>query len=113
MTQRTPPQAKIDDKAWPVRILIVVPGGGFRGRREELYAWLNDNIGRPEFAEHSAGRGMDQSGPHDRVAFYFRHPSPAAAFLEAFPELSLSDGTESPTYRSPHIPSGRRSLQER
>jgi putative SOS response-associated peptidase YedK len=41
------------------------------------------------------------------MARYFRTVENAQAFVARFPMLELADGTEFPTYQSPHVPSAR------
>lgn len=107
MTRRSTPQAKIDEAAWPVRIRIVVPPMGLGSQLNKIYAWLDQHLGRSEYALHADG-GIVMDGERlDRVAIYVRHPADADALLEAIP-LTLADGTMSGTYSSPALPFGRR-----
>lgn len=46
MTRRSTLQAKIDDSAFPVRVLICVPEMGFGRRSDALHEWLATWIGR-------------------------------------------------------------------
>ncbi|MDB6179077.1 SOS response-associated peptidase [Paracoccus sp. Z330] len=103
MTRRSTPQAKIDDSAFPVRVLICVPEMGFGRRSDALHEWLATRIGRGNYAWHGGGRG----GTRDRIALYFREPDAASACLTAFPDLELADGTCLPGYSSPYLPFGR------
>lgn len=103
MSRRSTPQHQIDERAWPVRILIRVPEEGFGRNLDDMMAWLMKHIGRANFAHHSGPR----FGQHDSKALYFRHPRKAVDFLEAFPVLDLADGTEYETYRSAALPFGR------
>lgn len=73
-----------------------------------IYAWLDREVGRGEYAVHSGGRAGTDRDIRDRAAFYFRHPEAAARFLAAFPQLEIADGTSSSTYSSPTHPFGRR-----
>lgn len=103
MTRRSTPQAKIDDSAFPVRLLICVPEMGLGSRSDALHEWLATRIGRGNYAWHAGGRG----GTRDRIALYFREPDSASACLTAFPDLELADGTCLPGYSSPFLPFGR------
>lgn len=108
MVRRSTPQREIDERAFPVRLRILVPELGF-GRLlgvgpDTIEAWLDQEVGRGDWAHHSAGQ---RSGGRDSIALYFRHPAPAARFLESFPELELADGTTSTAYSSPTYPFGR------
>lgn len=107
MSRRSIPQAKIDEAAWPVRIRIVVPGLGLGRQLDKIYAWLDQHVGRSEYAMHPDG-GIVMCGERlDRLAIYLRHPGDAAALMDAIP-LSLADGTMAETYSSPSLPFGRR-----
>lgn len=103
MTRRSTPQAKIDDSAFPVRVMICVPPLGFGRMSDAVYHWLDTHVGRGNYAWHGGGRG----GVGDRVALYFREPEAAGACLSAFPDLRLADGTRLPSYTSPHLLFGR------
>ena len=103
MTRRSTPQAKLDERAFPVRLLVKVPPGGFGRRYMEAYEWLESRVGRSEYAWHGAG---EVSG-WDACACYFRRPDDAAAFIAAFPDFELADGTSECWYSSPHLPFGR------
>ncbi|WP_334193546.1 SOS response-associated peptidase [Pararhodobacter sp.] len=107
MSRRSTPQAKIDEAAWPVRIRIAVPDMGFGRQLDQIYAWLNEHVGRSEYALHADGGFVIGGERLDRMAIYFRRADHADALLDAFP-LSLADGTMSPTYSSPALPFGRR-----
>jgi len=83
-----PPQA--DDRAFPIRILIRNPVGDTLALRlTEAQAWLNENIGRGEWAMH----GQARIGLH-AMGVYFRSVEAAARFLEAHPRFELEDTTE-------------------
>ncbi|MDP0928479.1 hypothetical protein Q0601_14935 [Paracoccus onubensis] len=97
--RRSTPQKKIDDRAFPVRVIVALPEIGKHRPLDEMYQWLDQNIGRGDYAWHSAG---GHTIFNDREAFYFRDPAPAVDFLAAFPELKLADGTIFPSYTSPH-----------
>lgn len=109
MVKRSPPQHQIDDRAFPVRLLILVPGDGFGqllgAGPGTLDGWLDREVGRGDYARHSAGVGSVAG--RDVIAVYFRHPSAALRFLDAFPGLELADGTALRGYTSPALPFGR------
>jgi hypothetical protein len=90
MSRRSTPQHQIDERAWPVRILIRVPDEGLGGQLDAMYAWLDSSVGRGSHACHAGPR----FGLQDSVALYFRHPRIGVESLEAFPVLGLADGTE-------------------
>ena len=104
MGRRSTPQKQIDDRAFPVRVRIVVPETGHGSRMDAMLRWLDQELGRREFAWHSGGSGWPG---FDASAVYFRHPRDAARFMEAFGELQLADGTTSAGYTSPYRPLGR------
>lgn len=91
---------------------ILTPTNGFGSLMGEgknaIYAWLDREVGRGDYAIHGAGRVAVSGGMRDQVSFYFRSPEAAARFLAAFPTLELGDGTVSPTYTSSTFPFGRK-----
>lgn len=104
MVRRSAPQKLTDDAAFPVRVKVRVPEGGFRTlRNPDFDAWLDREIGRADYAQHPAD-GLGER----TVAFYFRDAERAARFTEAFPDLELADGTASAAYTSPALPFGRK-----
>jgi hypothetical protein len=62
--------------------------------------WLVAEVGRDSYAQHSAHTASEAT------AWYYRTVEEARAFVAAFPQLRLADGTELPTYQSPHVPFG-------
>ncbi len=102
MNRRSTPQAKIDDTAFPVRLLALVPQDGFGNEINRIIAWLRENIGDGEFAQHAGHALLGNS-----VAFYFRCVEDASRFVEAHPQMVLADGTISASYRSPLFQFGR------
>lgn len=69
MTRRSTPQRRIDDEAFPVRVKLLVPEGGFERQFDDLYRWLDQEVGRGEYAFHAASAlGISR----DAVAIYFR-----------------------------------------
>lgn len=108
MPRRSTPQARTDDRAFPVRLLLRTPSGGFGRRLDEALHWLSETLGRTNYAWHSGG---SISG-RDASAVYFRCPAAAAAFLDANPALELADGTCEVWYNSPDLPFGRQEEDE-
>ena len=102
MVRRTPPQAKTDDWAFPVRVKVIVPAGGLGIELFRAHDWLRKEIGRGNYACHSAGHA---------AAFYFRSTEAARRFLAEFSIFELADGTRSPGYTSPALTAGRRRLE--
>jgi hypothetical protein len=103
MNWRPIPQSKIDDAAFPVRVMILVPERGFERALDALRQWLDREVGRGDYAHHGSGRRLP-----DASAFYFRTAEEAQRFIAAFPNLVLDDRTTCLSYRSPQFPFGRR-----
>lgn len=98
MTRRSTPQRRIDDEAFPVRVKLLVPEGGFERQLDDVYRWLDQEVGRGEYAFHATSSlGISR----DAVAVYFRAPETAHRFVARFPDLLLADGTDSVVYTSP------------
>ena len=102
MDRRSTSQKKVDDRAFPVRVLILVPERGFENLLLDMHRWLDTEVGRGSFATHGGG-----SPDADATAWYFRTVEDAQAFVATFPILELADGTELATYQSPYLPFGR------
>lgn len=96
MSRRSTPQTQIDDRAFPVRVKLVVPPGGLGNRLSDVHAWLGTEIGSGDYAVH-AGTGIAM----EAVAVYFRDVAGASHFAAAFPDLELADGTTGAAYSSP------------
>ena len=96
MIQRTPPQKKRDDNAFPVRVKVAIPERGMGMLSDQYLGWLNNNLGAGDYADHSSTTTGGSA-----TAFYFRDLDNARAFLAAFPMLELADGTTSVSYSSP------------
>ncbi|MTH57866.1 hypothetical protein GL300_01445 [Paracoccus litorisediminis] len=108
MTRRTTPQAKTDERAFPVRIRLQVPLNGFGLQFDTVHLWLDRIIGRGNYAWHSGG----VTAGRDCVVLYFRSTADADGFCSAFPELGLADGTCYPGYSSPALPFGRKAGED-
>ena len=89
MVKRNLPQARIDEKLWPVRVMIFVPEGGFGAMLGPLTDWLDARFGLRGYAWHA---GHPVAG-RDTVALYLRRPEEAAEVVAAWPGLVLADGT--------------------
>ncbi len=76
-------QPKIDDSAFPIRILVLVPEQGFAslGPGHDPHRWLMRHISAGEFAWHSGGR--NPYFMQDHVAVYFRTIEAASLFLRS------------------------------
>lgn len=102
MNRRSPPQAKIDDAAFPVRVLVLVPENGYGTALDAMVVWLRSNLGVGEFAHHPGASALATAS-----AFYFRCIADADLFVAAHPVIVLADGTLSASYRSAHFLFGR------
>jgi hypothetical protein len=98
VNRRSTPQKTIDDRAFPVRVVITVPERGFERQYDAMSAWLVGEVGRGNFAHHGSGRRLP-----DASAFYFRTTEDAHRFRAAFPNLVLNDRTTCSTYNSPYV----------
>ena len=85
MERRSPPQKRIDDHAFPVRVKVLVPERGFENLLLDMHRWLNMEVGRGSYAEHGARTGLT-----DATAWYFRSVEAAQAFVARFPMLELT-----------------------
>ena len=88
MVRRSTPQAKRDDLAFPIRVKITVPPHGLGKELDFMIAWLREHIAPGDCANHSA-----PGVACDTAAFYFRSTEAAQAFLAAFPNAKLANGT--------------------
>jgi hypothetical protein len=52
MERRSPPQKRIDDHAFPVRVKVLVPERGFENLLLDMHRWLDAEVGRGSYAEH-------------------------------------------------------------
>lgn len=98
MVQRTRPQAKTDDLAYPIRVRFIVPSGGLGMLSRNLDDWLREELGRRRYAKHSSSGIYVHA---QQVAIYFRTVEDARRCVDAFPELELADGVASASYYSP------------
>lgn len=87
-------QAKRDELTFPVRLKIKVPDRGLGRLLDQMVEWLRENLAAGYYACHSAP-GVAGS----TAAFYFRDVEAALAFVRAFPEAELADGSLSPSDR--------------
>jgi len=101
MVQRTRPQAKTDDHAFPIRVKFKIPHHDramWWGLSDRLEVWLRA-IGPLRCVQHSAGWCMGAQA----MALYFRTLEDAQACVAAFPEFELADGVGSGVYYSPAV----------
>lgn len=85
MKSRSTLLAVADDRDFPVRVCIRIPGRGLGTLLDDLTRWLDQEAGRGQWAWHSVGFGGD------RAAIYLRRPEMGAALLAAFPGIELAD----------------------
>ena len=103
MARRATPQRITDDSAFPVRVKVRIPSGGFRRLDGAIREWLDREVGRTHYARHPAqGLGEVTS------ALYFRDVGSAARFFRALPELVLADGTVGAACTAGELPFGRK-----
>lgn len=95
MARHTSPDKPTDDTAFPVRVKIAVPKRGFGQSITAPFSWLNAEVGPGDYAYHSTTTLGGEA-----VAYYFRDVETAHAFVRAFPDLKLADGTASIAYTS-------------
>ncbi len=101
MTRRTTPQAKADDRAFPIRVKLAIPYDDINrwyGLSDRLTAWLKE-LGPLRCATHSGGWSVKGQA----MALYFRTLEDAQACVDAFPEFELADGVGSVTYYAPGV----------
>lgn len=105
MCRRSTPQKLIDERAFPVRVKVLIPELGLGARSETIYTWLDTHIARENYAHHAGGR----TGLGDISHYYFRDTATAHQFARFLTELGLdlADGTTCITYSSPSLPFGR------
>ena len=94
--RRSTPQQRTDDLAFPVRVKVAIPPCGLGRVLTDIYAWLQAHHPPGDFACHAAA-----GFACDAAAFYFRTVEDAQAFRQAFPEVTLADGTTAPSYSRP------------
>ena len=76
-----------------MRVKIAVPGCGLGNLVVEIADWLSERIDRNDYAQHA-----DSGASGHAIAFYFRDVETALAFVRAFPQAELADGTRSRGY---------------
>lgn len=89
MVRRSTPRFRLDDRAFPIRVLVKNDLGDTLALRfTDAAAWLNENIGRGEWAMH----GQGNLGLH-AMGFYFLSIEAAERFFLAHPRFELLDTT--------------------
>ena len=89
-----PPQSKVDDRAFRIRVKVRIPKGGFGQQLNDILGWIREHAGSENLASHGAGL-------INGTAFHFRTVEAAGAFLIEFPDLELADYTTGPSYTWP------------
>jgi hypothetical protein len=80
MARRSPSQTDVADQSFPIRIKFVVPPRGLGTTSDDLWSWLNEHVGRGQFAIHPAPMlGGSAIGVH------LRDLVQAQALVAAFP----------------------------
>jgi hypothetical protein len=95
MERRSPPQKRIDDHAFPVRVKVLVPARGFENLLLDMHRWLDAEVGRGSYAVHGAGPGLTQA-----TAWYFRGVEDAQAFA---PGSRCSSWLTTPSFQTYQI----------
>jgi hypothetical protein len=86
-----------------VRTKVAIPPCGLGRVLTGIYGWLQAHHPPGDFAcQAAAGFACDAA------AFYFRTVEDAQAFRQAFPQITLADGTTASSYSHP---SGHNSIQ--
>jgi hypothetical protein len=76
------------EDAFAVRIKIRVPPTGLGNRLSDMHVWLRENVAKGESANQSVRSVAQQA-----TAFYFRDLQTAQAFLDAFPDVDVANGS--------------------
>lgn len=97
MARRSPPQRKLDERAFPIRVKFSVPPLGTIGVAPDMYKWLESEVGRGRYAVHPTETVL-----WNAFAIHFVAVEDARAFVAAHPQLQLADGTDCVTYTSPY-----------
>ena len=99
MVRRSPTRHSLDDRAFPIRVIFRDDGVSAQALLlTEAQAWLNENIGRGQWAMH----GQSNIGLNAR-GIYFRTLADAERFFTANPRFELYDTTD----RSEHLKAAR------
>lgn len=80
MARRSTPAAVTDERRFPVRLRVAVPHDGVGQRLDEMHAWLNQHVGRGNYAAH----GFHRPGVREACLWYFLEVEVAHAFVERF-----------------------------
>lgn len=104
-TSKVIPQKILDERSFPITAFYRIPEGGFAGIGIDPHKWMQKKFGVTEFATTSMRRAK-----MDCFAIHLRRIEDLVRFAKAFPQLELADGTNDPSYRSPHLPNGRPSI---
>lgn len=86
MVRRSTPSSKVDDLAFPIRVKVAIPVGGLGRLLDDAQCWLRDNLGRGQWAIHSAPTTVGSA-----AGFHFRRLEDAQRFVTAFPSATLAD----------------------
>lgn len=80
----------LNERAFPIRVMVRREVGDVLALRvTEAQAWLNDHVGRGQWAMH----GMSPLGLH-AYGWYFRTMADAERFMAAHPQFELADTTD-------------------
>lgn len=92
MPDRRSTQKKMDERAFPIRLRFEIPPRGLGARLSDAHVWLREHAGRHQHAVHT---------DNGCLAVYVRTPALAVAFVEAFADFDLADGTVASWYTAP------------
>lgn len=85
MVKRSTPRKNLDDRVFPVRVRFENPCGAWDTLSwVNADCWLCEHIGAGDYARHPDGHTM---------VLHFRAPADALRFVDAFPQLPLTDRT--------------------
>ena len=77
-TRSRSPKKREDELRFPIRVRIKVPEQGFGPRYDAMLSWLDENVGRGNYAWNA-----DSLPGLDATAIYFFDPAPIAPFIKA------------------------------
>jgi hypothetical protein len=95
MSRRSQSRFKIDDKAYPVRVKVIVPDGGMQLISGRVSAWLTAELDKLAWSWGPA----PATGCGQVTAYHFRRLEDAQRFTTAFPELVLADDVDALAHR--------------
>ena len=95
MSRRSTDQKKLDERRFPVRVRVAIPGEGFGTQLDEMHRWLRREVGLYRYATHGSS-----TPEQDAVAYYFHDTDAADRFVQEFGLELVSKIDERATNRS-------------